>query len=127
MCDKLEVDHLWFKLINVLDSAKDSQKEQINEILVSLVSHREMLKDLLNQYPLYAFKCEDDSIRIEWHFINLIVVWDIEENIKESCWTITSTKEAGNYSKGFYFTDLESIKNGCEEIITMIKNQIDYL
>jgi len=27
MCDKLEVDHLWFKLINVLDSAKDSQKE----------------------------------------------------------------------------------------------------
>jgi hypothetical protein len=23
MCDKLEVDHLWFKLINVLDSAKE--------------------------------------------------------------------------------------------------------
>ena len=127
MCDKLEVDHLWFKLINVLDSAKDSQKEQINEILVSLVSHREMLKDLLNQYPLYAFKCEDDSIRIEWYFINLIVVWDIEENIKESCWTITSTKGAGNYSKGFYFTDLKSIKYIGEEIITMIKNQINYL
>lgn len=127
MCDKLEVDHLWFKLINVLDSAKDSQKEQINEILVSLVSHREKLKDLLDRYPLYAFKYEDETIVIEWHFKKMIVVWDIEENIKESCWTITSTIDAGNYSKGLYFTDLESIKNGCEEIITMIENQINYL
>ena len=81
-----------------------------------------------NKHPIHVFKCDDNSICVEWRFRNLIMSINIEEDVRDSSWSLTSREEIGNYSMGGYFDSYYSIFETlelCLKIIIDHKEDLD--
>lgn len=112
-------------LVNYLRSGNEDQQTQINDLWRSLRIYfpDQELKDL-DRFPMHTFM-DDGTISVEWHFRNMAIAFDIEEDISESGWSLSSTREAGMYSIGGYLSDKASIEQAVERVRDILRQQWD--
>ena len=85
--------------------------------------------DLLSRHGIFFFVMEEDNdLCVEWHFRNMAIAFDIEEKVINSCWTLSSTREAGNYSIGGFFHNdgINKVVSRIYEILREQKDGLDY-
>lgn len=81
---------------------------------------------LLSKHCTFVYGHPDYSLSMEWAFDNMRIAIDIESDLKESGWSLSSTREAGNHSTGGYLTK-ESIESAVSLIYFILKEQKDNL
>ena len=115
-------------LVNFLGSGNEDQQAQISDLWRCLRYYfpNPKLKDL-DRFPMHTFIMDDGSISVEWHFRNMAVAFDIEEDISESGWSLSSTREAGLYSIGGYLSDEASIDQAVGRVRDILIQQWDHV
>ena len=113
-------------LVNFLGSGNEDQQAQISDLWrsLSIYFRDQELKDL-DRFPMHTFFMDDGTISVEWHFRNMAVAFDIEEDTSESGWSLSSTREAGQYSIGGYLTDKASIDQAVGRVKDILRQQWD--
>jgi len=82
---------------------------------------------LLSKYGTFFFVSEDDQcLTVEWQFKYIYIAFDIETEVINSCWTLSSTREAGNYSIGGFFHN-DGINKVVDRIYSIIREYRDKL
>ena len=82
---------------------------------------------LLSKYGTFFYVMDDDQcLSFEWSFGRMIIAFDIEVETINSCWTLSSTREAGNYHIGGYFHN-DGINKVVDRIYSILKEQKDNL
>ena len=87
----------------------------------------EDLFGLLSRHGNFFFVMEEDNdLCLEWYFDHMRIAIDIEEKTINSGWSLTSTREAGNYSIGGYFHD-DGISKVINRIYSILKEHRTHL
>jgi len=115
-------------LIKFLKSGNEDQQAQISDLWRCLRYYfpDPNLKDL-DRFPMHTFIMDDGAISVEWHFRNMAVAFDIEEDISESGWSLSSTREAGQYSIGGYLSGEASIDQAVTRVRDILIQQWDHV
>ena len=82
---------------------------------------------LLSKHGTFFFIDKGDlCLAVEWVFDRLRISFDIEKDASESGWSLSSTREAGNYSIGGYFHN-DGINKVVDRIYSILREQEDNL
>ena len=112
-------------LFNFLTKGNEDQKDQLSQLWQYLnVYFPNPELENLDRFPMHAFIMDDGCISVEW---NMAVAFDIEEDISESGWSLSSTREAGLYSIGGYLSDEASIDQAISRVRNILIQQWDHV
>ena len=99
----------------------------LSEVLDAMKKDEEGFR-LLSRHGWYMYVNPDDyCLSVEWVFDRMRIAIDIAQDIKESGWSLSSTREAGNHSTGAYLSTKESIESAVSLIYFILKEQKDNL
>ena len=113
-------------LVQFLKAGNEDQQAQLGELwrFLSAFFPNSDLKNL-DRFPMHTFIMDDGAIAVEWHFRNMAIAFDIEEDVEESGWSLSSTREAGNYSIGGYLSDAASFEKAVKQVSDILHKHWD--
>ena len=105
--------------------ANTEQMVFLSDIMNEMVKDKEGF-DLLTKHGTFMYVSKDDyCLSVEWVFKHMRIAIDIERNVIESEWSLTSDRHAGNYSTGGYL--IRQYQSAIEKIYTALKEYKDNL
>lgn len=115
-------------LFNFLTSGNEDQQFQLSQLwrYLTVFFPNPELKNL-DRFPMHTFIMDDGAIAVEWHFRNMAIAFDIEEDAEESGWSLSSTPDAGNYAIGGDLSDVASIENAVRQVCDILNQQWDHV
>lgn len=115
-------------LFNFLTSGNEDQQFLLSQLwrYLTVFFPNPDLKNL-DRFPMHTFIMDDGAIAVEWHFRNMAIAFDIEEDAEESGWSLSSTPDAGNYAIGGDLSDAASIENAVRQVRDILNQQWDHV